>query len=394
MSSFLGTNRQRFLLLVAALASCAGCRHTHGHAPTRAEDAGLTGSSALQGDAAAEPNRLCTRDASACPDAACSSAADCAPVACMQAECMDAVCSYGTLPAGSPCGTGKVCSQSGACADCVPGTQRCAPGSATLLDTCAQNGSWQRTTCEGQACFNAQCTGQCEPGSSTCEAGRERRCGVDGRFSAAVSCATGSCESDACAGECEPGQARCLDLYRMQTCSGTGSWGPISACNAQPCDVARGGCLDACAPGTNRCREDTIAQCQANGQWGPAVACPNGCTARGCNACRPGSHECVDAHNARSCSEDGTWQTSTPCPVVCAQGQCMACEPGTALCPSPDQRELIQFCKPDGTLKAVEGCRPHAHCIGGKGNTCPCDEGYRASGQGGDANAGNCVPIR
>ena len=157
------------VLLLSALVVCTGCKQHSQHpaAPNGGKDPGIGGSSELQAGTRAEPNRVCVDDASTCEQATCGTAADCKTVPCQQASCVDARCSYAPVPAGSSCGSNRYCSQTGSCGDCVPGTQRCLPGSATFLETCSESGSWQRTTCEGQACFNALCTGECEPGSST-----------------------------------------------------------------------------------------------------------------------------------------------------------------------------------------------------------------------------------
>ena len=379
--------RTRLTIALVAVLACASCRHPH---DPRQRDAGelLDGGAELT----LGRSRACAADAASCDEAACSSDADCAPVTCQRMQCLDARCVQTPVPAGSACGAGQVCSQTGSCGDCVPGTQRCQPGSAISLETCSEAGQWRTSRCEGQACFNGQCTGECEPGSAICEGALQRRCGPDGRFGATQACAAGSCQGGACQAECAPGSARCLDRERMQTCSAAGAWGAIEPCPGAGCDAQRGRCETACTPGQTQCLDDGAQRtCGADGTWQAAVACALGCVAQRCAVCRTGELRCQDGA-VEACSA-GSWQRQEPCAAGCQAGHCNACVPETAECPDPVDRTQIRFCRPDGTWRPVEGCRPHARCVGGAGNTCPCDPGYQASGLDGDPAAGSCEPI-
>lgn len=379
--------RRRLAIVVVAMLACASCRHGHAtHAST--PDAGAPSFTDASEPLAA--SRTCPADAASCDEPQCQSDADCAPTSCQRAVCLDARCSYAPVPPGSACGAGLVCSQSGNCGDCVPGTQRCQPGSASLLETCSEDGHWRAMRCEGQACFNGQCTGECEPASTLCEGALLRTCGVDGRFGPGAACAEGSCTAGSCLPGCLAGATRCLDAGRMQSCDATG-WGPIRDCGALPCIPERGGCGPVCTPGDVQCVDARSQQtCTVDGQWQAAVACELGCESQRCLHCTAGELRCTPTA-LEVCAADGSWQQQEACSAGCQASRCNACEPATAVCPEPADSTRIRLCRADGSWKAVESCRPHAHCAGGHGDTCPCDPGYHASGLDGDPAAGSCV---
>jgi hypothetical protein len=144
--------------------------------------------------------------------------------------------------------------------------------------------------------------------------------------------------------------------------------------------------------GASRCLDAQRMQtCAADGQWQEAIACELGCEPQRCLHCVPGELRCT-ATALEVCAQDGSWQQQAPCSAGCQAGRCNSCEPATAVCPDPADTTRIRLCRPDGSWKAAESCRPYSHCAGGRGDTCPCDRGYHASGLEGDPAAGSCVP--
>src|SRR5262245_18764879 len=93
---------------------------------------------------------------------ACERAADCPSRDCSAAECTDRRCSWTPEAKGTACGDGQVCTGSGKCAQCVPGSRRCVPGSAIKRQRCSDEGQWRNEAdCSGQACIDGECRGEC-----------------------------------------------------------------------------------------------------------------------------------------------------------------------------------------------------------------------------------------
>lgn len=159
----------------------------------------------------------------------------------------------------------------------------------------------------------------------------------------------------------EDGELRCTPDGMLQTCS-SGMFEDTDDCgNEGRCSASRGLCLD-CAPGTFRCQQDQLEQCDLEGVAFHAVATCAGADAcvadglrGGCQVCEvdalmcsgflpidmtdgEGDHSLHPTSDVLSCVGDGTEvAVIDTCQLEqsfceAENGSCLACEPETSKC--------------------------------------------------------------
>ena len=122
------------------------------------------------------------------------------------------------------------------------------------------------------------------------------------------------------------------------------------------------------------CMGDMQRVCSEAGSWGPANACPAGCSAGVCNACRAGEVRCVEATGVQTCGSNLQWSAPTSCSAGCDGKQCAECRDGTVMCVSTvELRECV-----NKRWGSASGCRPDSTCDATplNGNSCPCNAGF------------------
>lgn len=134
-----------------------------------------------------------------------------------------------------------------------------------------------------------------------------------------------------------------------------------------------------CAPGTKRCNENDLEQCNANGQWEGIQSCGAGCTDGVCNTlpCTYGDKRCSSAGNVEQCMDDGSWTGIQTCANGCRDGSCVPPQSTTCL---------------DGTTYGSCSSGKPKYCDNGSlvNNcaTCGCYSGYSCQ------NDGSCAQLQ
>jgi hypothetical protein len=200
-------------------------------------------------------------------------------LACTEDACVDGVPEHDPLPAGAPCGGGRVCDGSGQCVECVqdddcPGAKVCVDGAcsscnqpetcASLGLTCglAQDGCGGTLDCDNGVLDGTETDVDCGGGcGQQCATGAD--CGV-GADCVSGFCADGVCCNSACTATCMAcnlvaAVGTCMNTPQLQedangamVCTLTNACDGLGACKkdtGQPCaadtECASGNCLGA-----------------------------------------------------------------------------------------------------------------------------------------------------
>jgi cysteine-rich repeat protein len=372
-------------------------------------------------DAACASDEYCVTATGVCAERECEVTADCEggfrcdgfvcmPIDDLVCEPDEQVCSGGgttvlrcnadgTMETMETCGSGSVCVQDGAMADCRPvvctaGERGCT--SDFVAYACDATGTERtETPCvSGQYCAAGACMAQaCTPGSARCTAGGGREvCDARGAGYAAMPCGpTQSCSGGACVDRvCVPGEARCVagSLTAREVCAPDGlAWTAMPCAGTESCSA--GLCRTRlCVPGAPECVGTTGSRtCNADGLgYSATVSCgaSSSCVAGTgmCSGwlCSPGTSTCLSSSVRRACNADGLGFTETTCGAgtTCSAGVCApwVCTPGSYSCADVNTRRL---CNADGLGYTTASC------------TGPDPDGYSCTGAG-TCSPRECVP--
>lgn len=91
----------------------------------------------------------------------------------------------------------------------------------------------------------------CAAGEIACSAKGARTCNPDGTFGLPIACPDECATGLGCV-DCKPGTSRCFDIH-VEQCNELGEWSPSETCDKDlglTCDLAKGGCVGECLPET------------------------------------------------------------------------------------------------------------------------------------------------
>ncbi|MDP1825379.1 MAG: hypothetical protein Q8L48_19130 [Archangium sp.] len=312
---------------------------------------------------------------------ACDAGDRCTPAACFigAVSCatgLPSCAATGQLVAGSPCGTGRVCSADGGCLSCDAGVA-CAPGNQCLVGVTSCGTGTLACLPSGPAASGALC-------------GTNQVCDGDG---GCVACVAGSA--------CTPHDAPCFDgvlsCSAGVTCNRNLQRDAGSSCGTGKVCAPDAGCVD-CVPGAScdagTCLLGALAcgsgtpRCTFAGYTTSGTACGSGqfCNGDGgCGACSPGG-----ACSTGNVCEFGVITCGTGSPVCVGLGPKppgVICRTSVDVCDA-EERCAGLVCPPD--LKAPEGA------ICGSSNATACDAQDSCNGAGACLNRvkGNGVSCR
>jgi hypothetical protein len=275
---------------------------------------------------------------------ACAAGTDCMP---MNRPCRTGtiVCTTGTAvctesdnrPNGTSCGTGMVC-QAGACvtcqsgASCTPtnpchvGTLDCSTGAAVCTDTNANLPAG--TSCGTDRVCSAQgtCTA-CMAGASCAVPGRPCRTGATTCNTGAPTCVESGNVADgsSCGSNMVCSNGSCVSCTAGLSCTPTNPCrtGMTSCSPSITCTMTANMLPNGTTCGTDRvCNAGTCSACTAGAACQPANVCKIGAT-----SCATGSSVCAESANLPN---------GTPCGsnLVCMSGSCATCSAGSACTPT------------------------------------------------------------
>jgi len=268
----------------------------------------------------------------------------------------------GTLaPAGTSCGTDKVCSAVGACGDCKVGAscavtgRPCRTGTTTCntgAPVCVEQGNVANGTscgtnlvCSAGICMSCTVGLSCTP-TNPCHAGTQTcapaiACADTGRnlVNGAVCGSNRVCNGGVCVA-CTAG-ASCQPTNPCRT-GATSCVTGASVC-AETGNVANGSTC-----GSNRvCNNGTCVSCTAGGACTPNNPCHTGTL-----TCMTGSSTCQDTGtavaNGASCGMN----------QVCRAGSCVTCTAGVACTPSDPCKLGMTSCSTGNSVCVASGNRP------------------------------------
>lgn len=321
-------------------------------------------------------------------------------------ECPDGGCGVtGNSPPGTSCGTGQVCTSTGACERCDAGDS-CSPGACLMGTTTCTTGSATCTT-----------TGAVAPGTSC---GTGLVCAPD---AGCVACAAGdACDAGAClqgAIACDRGFEECRVVGPAPSggacvggvCDGDGG---CAACTAGASCTPASGCFDgqlSCTGASPLCLQttprDAGTSCGTGRVCGPDAGCIDCAAGSSCDAgvCRVGSLACgggvptcgtapaaagSSCGAGQFCDGDGgcgacvagvACNTSNPCEL----GQ-IDCSMGVPRCVGMGPKPDTAICRPAG---ANATCDPAVTCTG-TSLGCPAATPAALGTACGSANAAAC----
>lgn len=280
----------------------------------------------------------------------------------------------------------------GRCGPCTDGATQCNAG---VPQQC-MGGVWKNTqamACPFVCSPTAGCTGECVPGSTTCDGDMKKTCGQDGRYTSEL-CGF-VCVAGQCTGECKPGTHRC-NGETSQTCNSLGAWSSDVTC-AFGCDVVSGDCK-ACVPesmdqtcsnggcGTrkNNCGQDV----ECGTCTGPGETCGGGGTAGFCG-CTPDSQSVTCGNGTRCLPTVNNCGQIIPCSSMCTAPQTCGggTTPGSCGCTPTD---VSVACANKNCGNVGDACGGQISCWPQGQTQCPGIG--QTCGGGGMPNVCGCTP--
>ncbi len=259
-----------------------------------------------------------------------------------ETDCLDDFTTYNCDASGmrvaTACEAGFYCSD-GACARqaCAPSSRFCLPGMERVVGECDARGA----TIDARPCgLTEGCQdGVCLP--CICSPGLTRRCAA-GSLTAREVCAQScvaftsliSCSADqTCTGSgnctdqiCTPGAPGCDGMGGTRLCNADGlGFGPTTPCDAgSSCDPTTGLCApQICMPGSATCEMNSRSVCNADGLGTTVTACASGQSCRDAGVC---AVRCGDGIlGAGETCDDGNTIADDGCNATCAREYPTSC---------------------------------------------------------------------
>jgi hypothetical protein len=264
-------------------------------------------------------------------------------------------------PNGTPCGTGLVC-QTGQCtpcqagAACTPanpchqGTLSCTTGTPQCNDT-GTNAPAGTVCGTNKVCSAAGACGECSAGANCAVSGRTCRTG-------AISCSTGApvcSETGNVANGTTCGTNMVCSTGSCVSCTVGLACTPTNPCHAgftscsptMTCADSGANLVNGTVCGTNKvCSNGTCSTCTAGTSCQPT------------NMCRTGATSCVTGSSV--CAETGNRPNGTTCGnnMVCNNGNCVACTAGTTCTPTNPCKTGKTSCSTGSSVCTESGNKP------------------------------------